>query len=115
MTVRDLAQRLGAEILVEGELDRPVTAGYAGDLYTYIYWVMARLPEGAAWLTVMGNLNAVAVCSLKDGACIVLTENASLDANAQARAGLEGIPVLRVEQGSYETAVRLAALLGEQP
>ena len=63
----------------------------------------------------MGNLNAVAVCSLKDGACIVLTENASLDANAQARAGLEGIPVLRVEQGSYETAVRLAALLGEQP
>ncbi len=112
MTVRDLAQRLGAEILVEGELDRPVTAGYAGDLLS---WVMARLPEGAAWLTVMGNLNAVAVCSLKDGACIVLTENASLDANAQARAGLEGIPVLRVEQGSYETAVRLAALLGEQP
>ena len=38
MTVRDLAQRLGAEILVEGELDRPVTAGYAGDLLS---WVMA--------------------------------------------------------------------------
>ena len=35
----------GAEILVEGELDRPVTAGYAGDLLS---WVMARLPEGAA-------------------------------------------------------------------
>ena len=73
MTVRDLAQRLGAEILVEGELDRPVTAGYAGDLLS---WVMARLPEGAAWLTVMGNLNAVAVCSLKDGACIARRERA---------------------------------------
>ena len=111
-SVKDFCEKAELKQLTNLEETAEITDGYICDLLS---WVMARLPEGAAWLTVMGNLNAVAVCSLKDGACIVLTENASLDANAQARAGLEGIPVLRVEQGSYETAVRLAALLGEQP
>lgn len=112
MTVRELAERLNAEILVEGELSREVATGYAGDLLS---WVMARLPEGAVWMTVMGNLNAVAVCSLKDGACILLTENAPLDENAKQRAELEEIPVLRVEDGSYRASLRVAALLGEAP
>ena len=75
---------------------------------------MARLPEGAAWMTVMGNLNAVAVCSLKDGACILLTEQAPLDENARLRAELEEIPILRVEQGGYETALRLERWLREE-
>lgn len=110
MTVQELASGLGAEILVEGDLSRPVETGYAGDLLS---WVMARLPENAAWMTVMGNLNAVAVCSLKDGACILLTESAPLDEDARRRAGMEDIPVLRVPQGSYETSLRVAALLGE--
>ncbi len=65
MTVKELAEALGAQVLVEGDSSRRVETGYAGDLLS---WVMARLPEGAAWLTVMGNLNAVAVCALKDGA-----------------------------------------------
>lgn len=112
MTVKELAEALGAQVLVEGDSSRRVETGYAGDLLS---WVMARLPEGAAWLTVMGNLNAVAVCSLKDGACILLTENAPLDENARSRAEMEEIPVLRTEAGAYQTALRLAALLGEGP
>ena len=110
MTSRDLADGRRAEILVEGDLTREAETGYVGDLLS---WVMARLPEGAAWMTVMGNLNAVAVCSLKDGACIILTENAALDEDARRRAGMEDIPVLRVEDGAYRTALRVAALLGE--
>ena len=110
MTVQELANRLGAEILVEGDLTRAVETAYVGDLLS---WVRARLPEGAAWMTVMGNLNAVAVCSLKDGACILLTESAALDDNARQRAGMEEIPILRVAEGSYQTALRVAALLGE--
>ncbi len=112
MTVRELAERLGAEVLVEGDLSREVQTGYAGDLLS---WVMACLPEGAVWMTVMGNLNAIAVCSLKDGACILLTEDAPLDENAKQRAGMEEIPVLRVADGSYRTSLRVADLLGETP
>ena len=112
MTVRELAEQLGAEVLVEGDLSRELKTGYAGDLLS---WVMARLPESAVWMTVMGNLNAVAVCSLKDGACILLTEDAPLDENAKQRAEVEEIPVLRVTEVSYRTSLRVAALLGEMP
>ena len=111
-TVSSLAAALGAQWLVEGEKDRPIETGYVCDLLS---WAMARLPEGAAWLTVMGHLNAVAVCSLKDGACILLMDNAPLDENAKARAEIEGIPILRVEAGAYETALRLGAFLEETP
>ena len=104
MTVRDLAQRLGAEILVEGELDRPVTAGYAGDLLS---WVMARAQSGNVWLTVMGNINAIAVATLTDVACIVLAENAALDKEAAQRAELQGIPVYSCAENLYDTAVRV--------
>ena len=103
---------LGGGMLVEGEKERIIQAGYVCDLLS---WAMARLPEGAAWMTVMGNLNAVAVCSLKDGACIVLTDSAPLDENARARAEIEEIPILRVEAGAYETALRLGELLMKTP
>ena len=109
--VRDLAEFLQAECLVQGDLDREIQTGYVCDLLS---WAMARLPEGAAWMTVMGNLSAVAVCSLKDGACIVLTDNAPLDKNAESRAETEGICILRVEQGAYETALRLGEWLREE-
>ena len=112
LTVSALAEALGAEWLVEGEKERIIQAGYVCDLLS---WAMARLPEGAAWMTVMGNLNAVAVCSLKDGSCIVLTDSAPLDENARARAEIEEIPILRVEAGAYETALRLGELLRKTP
>ena len=53
--------------------------------------------------------------SLKDGACIVLTDSAPLDENARARAEIEEIPILRVEAGAYETALRLGELLRKTP
>ena len=43
----------------------------------------------------------------------MLTESAALDDNARQRAGMEEIPILRVAEGSYQTALRVAALLGE--
>ena len=40
---------------------------------------MARALSGNVWITVMGNVNAIAVGTLTDVSCIVLTENASLE------------------------------------
>ena len=109
MTVRDLAQRLGAEILVEGELDRPVTAGYAGDLLS---WVMGRARSGQAWITIMSNINTVAVASLADTAGIILVEDAVLDADAKARAEQQEIAVYGTSLPAFETALKIASLLG---
>lgn len=104
MTVRELITTLSAEVLVEGDLDRAVTGGYCGDLLS---WVMGRARSGDAWLSVMGNVNAVAVCVLADVSCLILCENSALDDAARTRAETEGVTILR----SPETAFSLAGKL----
>jgi len=109
MTVQEMAETCAWKVLAgEDGLDREVEGCYAGDLLS---WVMARAQSGDVWLTVMGNINAIAVASLTDCACILLTESAALDENAKARAEQQGIPVLTTEKNTYETAVQVAQLL----
>ena len=71
MTVEELGRALSLETVVAGDGGREVTGGYCGDLLS---WVMGRAPAGCVWLTVMGNVNAIAVAVLADVACILLTE-----------------------------------------
>ncbi len=108
MTVRDLITEFSLETLVEGDLDRAVTGGYAGDLLS---WVMGRAKAGDAWLSVMGNVNAVAVCVLADVACLILCENAALDDTARTRAELESVTILRSNSTAFALAGALSALL----
>ena len=110
MTVKELSEKLGLRVLAgEGGLNRQVAGGYTGDLLS---WVMARLPENAVWLTVMGNINAVAVASLKDAACIILTESAPLDTEALEKARQLDFAVLTSDRNSYDLGVKIAELLG---
>lgn len=108
MTVSSIANALSWQLLTEPTADRDATGCYIGDLLS---WVMARAQSGNVWLTVMGNVNAVAVASLTDCAAIVLCENATLDDEAKLRANQQGIPVYRTEHPLYETAVEVHACL----
>lgn len=108
MTVNDLKEALSLEVLVEGDLSRPVTGGYCGDLLS---WVMGRAQSGDAWITVMGNVNAMAVCVLADVACLILSDSSPLDKAARARATTESITVLRSDKNTYQLATALARLL----
>ena len=107
MTVRDLIAPLELEVLCEGDLDRAVVGGYCGDLLS---WVMGRAPADSAWFSVMGNVNAIAVCVLAELPCLILCENAALDDAARTRAEAEGITVLRSPKDAYTLAVALSAL-----
>ncbi len=108
MTVKELIEKLNLKILVEGDLDREVTGGYCGDLLS---WVMGRAQSGDCWMTVMGNINAIAVSVLVDCACIVLCENAVLDEDAKNRAEMQEVTVLATEENSYLTAKALSECL----
>ena len=108
MTVAQLATALQAEIVVAGDMDRPVSGGYCGDLLS---WVMGRAQDGDAWITVMGNVNAIAVCVLADVACMILSDCSPLDEAARSRAETEGVTVLRCEQNTYQLAAALSRLL----
>ncbi|MEE0732457.1 MAG: DRTGG domain-containing protein [Acutalibacteraceae bacterium] len=109
--MRDLAERLQLKILAgEDATDRDVQGCYTGDLLS---WVMGRAQEGDAWLTVMGNINAIAVATLADTACIILTENAPLDEAARQKAQQQQVAVLQTEENSYHTAIHIHQLLGD--
>ncbi len=108
MTVREMVNALQLQTLAEGDLDRPVTGGYCGDLLS---WVMGRAKAGDAWFSVIGNVNAVAVCVLADVACLVLCENAPFDEAAAVRAKTEQVTVLRSSRTAYELATALGRLL----
>lgn len=108
MTVKELADKLNLKILTEGDLSREATGCYSGDLLS---WVMSRAREGDVWLTVMGNVNAVAVAVLSDCACIVLTENAPLDDTAKEKALQQGVTFLSCDRNAYELSVKISELI----
>ena len=112
MTVRELKTACGLRLLTEGgsPAERAVSGCYIGDLRS---WVMSHAGEGQAWLTVMGNVNAIAVAVLTGCACIVLCDGAPLDHDARLRAEEQGVAVLQSEESAYSLALKIGALLGK--
>lgn len=108
MNVTQAVEKLNLKILVEGDMERDITDCYIGDLLS---WVMGRAGEDSIWLTVMGNINAVAVATLADVSCIVLVENATLDDDAKKKAEIHGVTILQSEENSYNLATKIYELL----
>lgn len=110
MKVNELKEKLGLTYLCcEDKADsKEVNGCYCGDLLS---WVMSRAECGNIWLTVMGNINSIGVAVLADISCIILTENAALDADAAKRAEENGVIVLTTSKNSYETAAEISKLI----
>lgn len=108
MTVKDFIEKCDLKVHVEGELDREIKDCYIGDLLS---WVMGRAPADSAWLTVMGNINSIAVATLADVSCIVLVESAALDNEAKAKAEMHDVTILSTDKNSYTLAVELSKLI----
>ena len=108
MTVKDFIEKCELKVHVEGELDREIKDCYIGDLLS---WVMGRAPADSAWLTVMGNINSIAVATLADVSCIVLVESAALDDEAKAKAEMHDVTILSTDKNSYTLAVELSKLI----
>ena len=110
MTVQDLQTACGLQALVSNEksLGGEVSGCYIGDLLS---WAMSRAGEKEAWITVLGNVNAIAVAVLAECACIILCDHAPLDEEARIRAEQQGVVVLQSEERAYTLALKMGALL----
>lgn len=104
MTVSELAVALEFSTLTLPEPEREISGAYIGDLLS---WVMGRAREGCAWITIMTNVNVIAVASLADVACVILSEGVTIDRDILEAAKQKGINVLSSPLPSYETAVKL--------
>ena len=108
MTVNELSNQpdFRAGFIADG--DREIQGGYAGDLLS---WVMGRASEGDAWVTIMSNVNIVAVCTLADPACIVLSEGVEPDEETLRRAKEQEVNILSTTLDTFDACVRIAALI----
>ena len=104
MTVRELILQAGLTAITLPEPERTVDGAYVGDLLS---WVMGRASQDNAWITIMSNVNVVAVATLTDVACVILAEGVSLDEGVTEVALARGVNVLSSPLPSYETAVGL--------
>ena len=102
MTVSELAQKCGFDVLAMPEPDRVVKGAYIGDLLS---WAMGRASEGNAWITIMTNVNTLAVASLTDVACIILAEGVTFDSTLIDKAKEEGIAVYKTDLPIFDAAL----------
>lgn len=105
MTVETLARTLGFETLCMPDGDREVSGVYIGDLLS---WVMGRASQGNVWITIISNLNIVAVATLSDVSCILLAEGVTLDGEVRRVAMEKGVNILGTRLSAYDAAVMLS-------
>lgn len=109
MQVKDLVEANMFQVITKGDnLETEITKPFCCDLLSF---AMSKTPVGSVWVTVMGNVNTLAVASLTEAACIILAEGAVLDETAKAKAEGEGITVMHTEQPIFETALRVKEML----
>lgn len=107
MKVTEL-QEHGFEVLSLPDGEREIDGVYIGDLLS---WVMGRAQMDNAWITIMNNVNVIAVASLADTSCVILAEGATLPEDIVETAKEKEINVLISSEPIYETALKLHSLL----
>ena len=112
MTVQTLAASTFLEVLhlSEDAKEKELTGVYCCDLLSI---AMTKVPAGAVWVTVMSNLNTLAVASLTEAACVILAEGATVEETLLERAKQQGICLFRTERPVFETALEVYTLCKE--
>ncbi len=108
MTVKQFASQSGFKAVSLPHPEREITGCYIGDLLS---WVMGRCGDGELWITIMSNVNVVAVSTLADAASVILAEGVTLDDEVLKVALEKGVNVLSTELSAYEAARAVAALI----
>lgn len=110
MTPLAFAEKYGLRVAVEGTGGcRDIEGAYCCDLLSL---VMGRAKENDAFVTVMANVNTIAVAVLADVACVILCEGIHFDEACIARAEQQEVCVLESEESNFAVALKLGKELG---
>ena len=108
MTVYELSQNSQFNVLCLPEPEREISGVYIGDLLS---WVMGRAQGDNVWITIMSNVNVIAVATLSDVSCVVLAEGVKPDNEIIALATEKCVNLLCSDLPAYETALKLSGAL----
>lgn len=108
MNLSEIIDRLSLRI-VTGEADREAEGVYAGD---FLSRAMSHIGADDLWITIMNNVNVIAVASLTDAAAVLLAENVALAPDAVEAAKAKDVTVLSSDKSVYELCVELGKIFG---
>ena len=108
MTVKEFASLADFKIVSCPDGERVVSGAYAGDLLS---WVMGRAKADSAWITIMSNINVIAVASLADVSCVILAEGVIPEEEIIKTVEAKGINILSSALPIYESAVKISGMI----
>ena len=108
MTVKELSTQLAPKFMLCHDLNREVEGVYTGDLLS---WVMGNASSGQALVTIMNNVNVIAVASLLDLSVVILSEGVMPDQSMIDAAKMKEVNLLVCEGTSYEVCVALSRVM----
>lgn len=104
MNFKAIAETLGLKLIC-GCVPESYEGVYVGDLLSR---AMSRVDFANLWITIMNNINVIAVASLTDPAAVILAEGVELFDDARESAEAKGINVLSCKLSAYEICKILA-------
>ena len=104
MNVSEIVNKLGLEVLCEGDMSRKIDGCYCSDLLSHC---MSNIDSDNLWVTVQVNINIVAIAVLTELSAIIIAQNMNVDESVIAKAREENVTILRTVSPSYELCVEI--------
>ena len=108
MTIREVAEALGAEICQDEFEDREIKGAYTSDLLSD---VMANAKDSGALITIQAHKNTVAVSTLVDISVIIICNSRPLPDDMLEAAKDEGMAIIRTRENQFTVSGKLWELL----
>lgn len=103
MTVNNLLENSNFKLItVNPNQELAIKSVFCCDLLSI---AMGKAPAESAWVTVMANINTLAVATLTEVSCIVLAEGTNLDDNTLEKANSKGITVFTTDLPVFDAAL----------
>ncbi len=108
MKIKDIVSLCDLKIIAQSDTERKISGVYVGDLLS---WVMSNAEKDNCWVTIMSNNNVLAVASLLDLSCVILSENVTPDTEFIKIANEKSINVFSSCKSTYEVCKMLSKVL----
>ena len=109
MKTETVVNSLGLKVITQGSADE-FAGVYAGD---FLSRAMSRVTEGDLWITIMNNVNVIAVASLTDAAAVILAEGVEMAPDVTKAALEKDVTVLSSDKTVYELCAALDRLIAD--
>ena len=109
MKTEKVIRELGLREIAGGAAE-DFTGVYAGDLLSR---AMSRICEGDLWITIMSNINVVAVANLTEAAAVILAESVEMTEDVVSAAREKHVAVYSSDRTVYEICSAISSLKDE--